>query len=138
MKDTEFNVNKNNGLTKEELENLLTFWQNKLRMDDWDISISIVIFNRKNFKQSGDFMADILTKKAKILLTADPFRGDEEYTLVHELIHVLLFDYDKFSEEILLDRFGTDSKQHDLYMGKLEDTVHHLTEIMLGRGCGQS
>ncbi len=138
MKDIEFDVDKNNGLIKEELEKLLTFWQSKLRMDDWDISISIVNFGRKDYKQSGDFVANILSKKAKILLTADPFRGDEEYTLVHELIHVLLFDYDKFSEEVLLDRFGNDSKQHDMYMGKLEETVHHLTEIMLGRGCSKT
>ena len=135
MKNIEFDVNKNNGLTKKELEKLLTVWQDRLRMSDWNISISIVNFSRKDYKQSGDFEADILAKKAKILLTAKPFRGDEEYTLVHELIHILLYDYDKLSEEVLLDRFDVDSKQHDKYMEKLEETVHHLTEILLSRGC---
>ncbi len=137
MKSIEFDVDKNSGLTKKELEKLLNVWQSKLRVDNWDISISIVNFGRKDHKQSGDFVADISVKKAKILLTADPFRGDEEYTLVHELIHILLYDYDNFSEGVLLDRFGADSKQHDKYMEKLEEAAHHLTEIFLGRSCSR-
>jgi len=33
-----------------------------------------------------------------ILMTWSPWRGDEEYTLLHEIIHVLLYDFDKFNE----------------------------------------
>lgn len=137
MKNIVYDTEKVVGLTKEELDQLLSVWQKKLKMDDWDLSISIVDFNRKGFRQSGDFEADIKNKKAKILLTAEPFRGDEEYTLVHELIHVLFFDLDSFSEESVVKLHSKDSKEYDLYMEKLESTAHKFTEIILGRSCSK-
>jgi hypothetical protein len=135
MKNIEYGVEKTSGLSKARLDRLLTHWQKKLNMTDWEISISIVNFKRKDFKQSGDFEASIPTKKAKILLTAEPFRRDEEYTLVHELLHVLLYNFDKFLEDILLKDTINGSEKTDDYMGKLENITHHLTEIILGRSC---
>lgn len=137
MNKIEYDVVKKSGLSIEELNKLLERWRGKLDMDDWDLSISIVNFSRKGFRQSGDFEADIKNKKARILLTAEPFRGDEEYTLVHELIHVLFFELDLFSEESVIKLHGKDSKDHDLYMKKLESTVHKFTEITLGRPCSK-
>ena len=59
-------------------------------MKDWNLSLKIVEFRRKNgYRQSGDFIADPVKKVATILMTWDPWRGDEEYTLVHELLHVI-------------------------------------------------
>jgi hypothetical protein len=66
-------------------------------------------------------------------MTWNPWRGDEEYTLVHELIHVLIYDYDKYNENIILKKYKKFGKEHDLYMEKLENTVHNLTRIFLGR-----
>jgi len=137
MNKIEYDVVKKSGLSEKEIEVLLKKWQKRLGMEAWSLSFSVVDFNRPDFRQSGDFEADVNNKKAKILLTADPFRGDEEYTLVHELIHVLLFDLDEYSEKIVLKSYGKDSKEHDRYMEKLESTAHKLTEAFLGRSCSK-
>ncbi len=129
-----YGVNKKGGLSLEDLDLLLRQWQKKLKMEDWKLSVKIVEFYRKNnFRQSGDFEADTEKKEATILMTNDPWRGDEEYTLVHEMLHTLVYDYDKYSEEFLLKNFTEDSTEHDKYMDKLEEIVHHLTRIMVGR-----
>lgn len=129
-----FDVNKKTGLSLVELEELLKKWQEKLCMEDWNLEVKIVEFHRKNgYRQSGDFVADLEKKTAQILMTNDPWRGDEEYTLVHEMLHVLFYDYDKYSEELLLSKFEKFGDEHDKYMDKLEETVHHMTRIILGR-----
>mgnify|MGYP001600015751 FL=1 len=72
-------------------------------------------------------------KEAAILMTWDPWRGDEEYTLVHEMLHVLVYNYDQYSEKFVLKSCEKDSEDHGVYVDKLETTVHHLTRIILGR-----
>lgn len=132
-KNITFDVNKKSGLSKNELADLMKRWQEKLNMLDWTLVLKIVDFNRPDFRQSGDFIADPEKKEATILLTSEPWRGDEEYTLVHEMVHVLFFDFDKFSEEFLLQSYENQGKEHDLYMEKLEALVHDITQILLGR-----
>lgn len=125
---------KKKGLTCKELEDLMRLWQKKLEMSDWELDLKIVDFKRKNdYRQSGDFIANPEKKTASILMTWDPWRGDEEYTLVHEMIHVLFYDYDKYSENLILKTCKPFEMEHDLYMDKLEKTVHHITRILLGR-----
>lgn len=129
-----FNVDKKGGLTLVELKELLRKWQEKLEMRDWNLSVKLVEFQRKDgYRQSGDFVADLEKKEAQILMTNDPWRGDEEYTLVHEILHVLFCDYDKYSEELILSKFEKFSDEHDKYLDKLEETVHKMTRIILGR-----
>jgi Zn-dependent peptidase ImmA (M78 family) len=65
-------------------------------------------------------------------MTWDPWRGDEEYTLVHELIHILLYKYDKYSENNI-KKYLKNSKILDKYFDNLEKVVHALTKIILGR-----
>jgi len=129
-----FDVDKKGGLTLAELEELLKKWQEKLEMKDWQLSVKIVEFHRPNgYRQSGDFTADLDKKEAQILMTDDPWRGDEEYTLVHELLHVLFYDYDKYSEKLILSKFEKFGDEYDKYLDKLEETVHKMTRIILGR-----
>ena len=129
-----FDVDKKGGLTLAELEELLKKWQEKLEMKDWHLSVKIVKFHRKNgYRQSGDFIADLDKKEVQILMTNDPWRGDEEYTLVHELLHVLFYDYDKYSEKLILSKFEKFGDEYDKYLDKLEETVHKMTRIILGR-----
>lgn len=122
-----FNIKEKRGKSKSFLNKLLVKWQKKLQMDDWKIDLQIVDFKRTDYRQSGDFIANPKKKTASILMTWNPFRGDEEYTLVHEFIHVLLYDYDKYCENKI------PKAKHDLYMEKLENLTHHLTRILLGR-----
>ncbi len=129
-----YNMKEKNGMSEAKLRKLLLKWMKKLCMKDWKIDLKIVDFERKdNYRQSGDFIADPKNKTATILMTWNPWRGDEEYTLVHELIHVLTYDYDKYNENIILKKYKKFGKEHDLYMEKLENTVHNLTRIFLGR-----
>lgn len=129
-----YDVKEKNGLSFDELTALLLKWQKKLEMDDWNLSLKIVEFRRKDgYRQSGDFIADTEKKTATILMTWDPWRGDEEYTLVHEMMHILFYDYDKHNEDLILKNFEKDSSEHEKYMSGLEDLMHHLTRIILGR-----
>jgi len=122
------------GLSQQDLEQLLKHWQGKLNMDDWRLDLKIVDFKRGNgYRQSGDFIATPEEKTATILMTWDPWRGDEEYVLLHELLHSLIYDFDRHCEKYVLYRCATDSDEHAAYMGKLENVVHHLTRAFLGR-----
>ncbi len=119
------------GKTLIELNSLLDKWQTRLLLDGWDISIKIVEFNRTDYQQSGDIKVNLEQKKAVVLLTNMPFK-DEEYVLVHELVHLLLWDLDTFSEKFVLKKSNTKLKgQHGAYMEKLEATVDHLTKILI-------
>jgi hypothetical protein len=127
-------VKEKRGMSKNDLEKLLFVWQKKLDMNDWKLDLKIIDFKRKNgYRQSGDFVADTDNKIASILMTWDPWRGDEEYTLVHEMLHVLVYDYDKYSENLILKNHKPFENDHNVYMDKLENLVHHLTRIILGR-----
>ena len=129
-----YDVKKDAGLPTSELEELMRQWQAKLKMDDWKLSLKVVEFRRKNgYRQSGDFVADLEKKEATILMTNNPWRGDEEYTLVHEMLHVIFYNYDKYNEDLILRNFEKFGKEHEKYMDKLEETVHYFTRIILGR-----
>lgn len=130
-----YDVKEKKGLLQGELEALLVKWQKKLEMEDWKLDLKIVEFRRKNgYRQSGDFTcSDPAEKTATILMTCDPWRGDEEYTLVHEMIHVLFYGYDKYSENLILKNHEEGGPEHEEYLDKLEEIVHHLTRTFLGR-----
>jgi hypothetical protein len=121
---------KKNGLTMAQLNKLLKKWQKIFLMNDWRLDIEIVDFKRKDYRQSGDFRIGKRKKQATILLTREPFR-DEEMVLVHELIHVLLWNMDGFCEKLALKHSKRHEGDHAVYMDKLEDTVAKFTEIFM-------
>ncbi len=119
------------GLSVIKLNSILKFWQKRLLLNDWNLSIEIVEFKRKDYRQSGDIKVFPRKMKAVILLTNNPFR-DEEHVLVHELVHLILWDYDIFCEKFALGNSKTKLKgKHGKYMDKLESTVDHLTKAFL-------
>ncbi|MGB8816278.1 MAG: hypothetical protein WCC74_03570 [Minisyncoccia bacterium] len=130
----DFNPPAKKGLSFVELKKMLGFWQKKLKMRDWKFKLIIVDFQKDNgYRQSGHFIANTKKKTATILLTWNPWRGDEEYSLVHEMLHVLLYDFDKYSENKIKTLSKNNTKIIDSYFEKLEETVHHLTRAILGR-----
>ncbi len=107
-------------------------------LNNWDINIEIVDFKRKDYRQSGDFKANSRNKTASILMTIDPFlknqptiEKQEEQTIVHELIHILLWDFDSFNERNVLKGCKKFQGDHNLYLEKLEDVVNKFTLILL-------
>lgn len=130
----DFNPTAKKGLSLGKLEKILKFWQKKLDMADWKFDLRIVDFQKDNgYRQSGHFIANARKKTATILMTWNPWRGDEEYILLHEMIHVLLYDFDKFCENKIKTLSKNNSKILDSYFKKLEKVTHHLTRTILGR-----
>lgn len=129
---------KKKGLSKKELDKILEKWQKKLGMDDWKMDIKIVNFKRNDYRQSGDFKANRKKKQASILLTVDPFPRNqptiarqEEQTILHELIHIFLWEFDAFAEKIILKNCEEYKGDHIKYLEKLEKTVDGLTLAFL-------
>ena len=118
------------GLSLKELNGLLKKWQKNLLLDKWRLSLEIVDFRRKDYKQRGDIKVDLKNKSAIVLLTKNPFLNEEE-VLVHELMHLVLWDFDIFCEKIILEKNKPLKGQHGKYMDKLEKTVEHLTQIVI-------
>ncbi len=121
---------KKDGLQLKELNKILAKWKKVFQVDNWRIKIEITDFKRKGFRQSGDIKIDLKNKKARLLMTNKPFRN-EESTIIHELIHLLLWEYDSFSEKIILKNCKKFKADHIKYMEKLEETVAKLTNIFL-------
>lgn len=124
--------NKKKGLNLKELNSLLKKWQKNLLLNNWKLSLEIVDFKRKDYKQSGDIKVDLKKKSAIVLLTNKPFLNEEE-VLVHELVHLILWDFDIFCEKIVLEKNKPLKGQHGKYMDKLEKTVEHLTQIVINK-----
>lgn len=136
-------VLKEKGLSIVKLNNILKFWQKKLGLEDWDMAIKIVDFKRTDYCQSGDFKADLKNKKAILYLTWQPFLKNqktlarqEEQTIVHELVHIALWEFDSFVEKAILKNCRKFEGDHDRYLEKLEKTVDKLTDIILGKEKG--
>ncbi len=121
---------KKEGLQLNELNNLLEKWKKNFQLDGWKIKLEVTEFKRKDFKQSGDIKIDLKNKKATLLITNKPFRN-EESTIIHELLHLLLWEYDTFSEKIILKNCEEFKGDHIKYMNKLEKTVAKFTTIFL-------
>jgi hypothetical protein len=124
-----FDVKKAREMTVARLQRIMKQWQSKLLLNGWNLSLKIVEFRRKDgFKKSGDIKVDPKNKKAVLLLTSEPFK-DEEEVIVHELVHLLLWDYDTFSERVILKNCQEFKWDHKKYMDKLEATVKNITDI---------
>jgi len=116
------------GLSVIELNKILKKWVGIFGLKDWKIKLEITDFKRKDFKQSGDIKIKFNKKEAILLMTNNPFR-DEESTIIHELIHLLLWDYDTFAEKTILKNCDKFKGDHMKYMNKLEETVQKFTDI---------
>lgn len=89
---------------EERLKDLLAKWQGILGFSDWDVRLEMVDFRRE--RQSGDIKIDEPNQQALVLMAREPFREDEELTLVHELIHLRLWKLDQMIEELIGLAFG--------------------------------
>lgn len=109
---------------KIKIRNLIKKWQPILNLGDWVLNIRFVNFNRKDYQQSGDIEVDPKNKKATILFSNNPQKNDE-YIIVHELIHLLFWEYDHLYENLI----PKNEKGH--YFDLLEETVVKFTKVLL-------
>ena len=77
-----------------------------------------------DYPQSGDIEVDS-EKKTAILLITEEQTGKDNAVILHELIHLILWEYDNFLEENL-----PESKKGK-YFDLLEKTVADLTNVLL-------
>ena len=95
-----------------------------LGLEDWMLNFKLVDFKRTDYPQSGDIEVDQKNRKATILFSNNPQKNDE-YIVVHELVHLLLWEYDRFCENLV------SKNQKDRYFNLLEDTAVKFTDILL-------
>lgn len=81
-------------------QELCSYWQNALRLNDWDIEFTRV-FSVKEFDNTGEVYGEcevdgpMMEAHVKILDTDKVDKDfDMEHTIVHELLHITLNDLD--------------------------------------------
>lgn len=119
--------------------NLVSKWQPILRLKDWDIRIKIVT---SPWRKSGDIKIDADNKMAVLMLNEKPYSTNLEEVVVHELIHLKLWDLDQMIEELINVLFGEDEANprrafvYTQFMKLIEVTTEDLTKGFLAvAGC---
>ena len=114
-----------------QIEEKLNKWQKILRLLDWDITIKIVEIE---WRKSGDIKIDLSDRKAVLLINKKRKCENLEELIIHELLHLKLFELDQMIEEQLELIFGTDEQDpkrqfaYNQFMKVLESTVEDLTK----------
>lgn len=115
----------------EKIQEKLNRWQDILRLRDWDVSIRIV---ETKWRKSGDIKIDLDCKKAVLMVNADGAFSNLEELVIHELLHLKLYELDQMIEEQMDLIFGTDDADpkrqfaYTQFMKILERTVEDLTK----------
>lgn len=109
---------------KTEIQNLLKKWQAAFNLQSWMLDVKFVDFKRTDYQQSGDIKVDLKKKKATILISNNPKYGYEQI-IVHELVHLSLWEYDHFCENIV------PKNKKDRYFDLLEAASAKFTKILL-------
>jgi len=119
-------------LGRERLEALVKDWQRLLDLEHWTIRLELIRFNRPF--QSGDIKVDPVHKTALLLLSQTPFR-DEEETIVHELVHVVLWPLDTAAMDLVEVVGPVDSPAREFAQSTvfrvLEPVTEQLTRALL-------
>ena len=121
----------NKRLTMNNLDELLMYWKKRLLLNNWDLSIELVEFARQDYPQNGDIRIYPKEKKAIVLISHKPIK-DEEYIIVHELVHLMIFNLDNYYENLVLKESTRKLEDyHNQYKQILEDTVDHLAKAYI-------
>lgn len=108
----------------EQLKKYLKYWKILLNLQQWDLSIEEFEFKRKDYPQSEDIKVDLKNKSAKILISKEE-TGKDKTIILHELIHLILWDLDSYAEKRIKNK-----DEKNTYFYKLENTVSTLTKII--------
>ena len=110
-----------NNIRKLNIEKNLRYWQRRLCLTNWQINFEFKKFTRTDFVQSGDIEVNTNAKKATVLIS-DSDTGHDSYTILHELIHLILWDMDHYAEANIPEN------KVDEYFELLEQSVKKLTD----------
>lgn len=119
-------------------QNWLGKWQDVLRLRDWDIILRLV---DSEWRKTGDIKIDRTNKEAILMLNNfNPKVSNIEEVIVHELIHLRLWDMDQMIEELIYSTFGEDDGDPKLefaynrFMVTLETTTEEITKSLMKLG----
>lgn len=109
---------------EKEIQSLIKKWQPIFSFEGWSFGVRFVDFERADYQQSGNIEVDSSNKTATILISNNP-RYDNEEIVVHEMSHLLLWEYDHFCENLVTKNIK------DRYFDLLEEIVDKLTKTLL-------
>lgn len=119
-------------------QNWLDKWQDVLRLRDWDIKLHLV---DSEWRKTGDIKIDRTNKEAILMLNSfNPKVTNIEEVIVHELIHLRLWDMDQMIEQLIYSTFGKDEEDpkfefaYNRFMVTLETTTEEITKSLIRLG----
>lgn len=115
-----------------DMERYLKKWQEILRLKDWDIIIHPV---EKEWRKTGDIKIDRDDRNAVLMINVyNPKQTNLEGLIIHELLHLKLWDMDQMIEGLINLVYGTDESDpkrdfaYTQFMTTLESTVQDLAK----------
>lgn len=122
------------GITTQSLEELVELWQERLNLPDWTISIKFVSLEKMENKDADAEVDLHPTHKVAYIYVAPPgahdtptnkvVNRDIELTIVHEMLHILLWAWDDVPPETVEEMV-------------LEQTINTLAATLM-KGHGRS
>lgn len=112
-------------------------WKKILRLQDWDIKYQPI---EKEWRKTGDIKIDIDDRTAILLInTCNPKQTNLEQLIIHELIHLKLWEMDQLVENLINVVFDNeDDPKRELvfsqFMGILEYVANDLSKGFLELG----
>ena len=116
----------------ENAQKYLDKWISILRLQDWDIVLRYVDVE---WRKTGDIKIDMDDRNAILLLNrVNPKQTNLEELIIHELLHLKLWEMDQMIETLINTVYGEDEtdKKRDFaytqFMQTLEPTVNDLAK----------
>ena len=117
------------------IEKYLRKWQERLRLKDWDIKLQLI---NQEWNKTGDIKIDMTDKKAIVMINNyNPKENNLEPVIIHELLHLKLWEMDQMIEQLMYLVFGKDENDpkfdfaYTQFMNTLESTVEDLSKSFL-------
>ena len=115
-------------------ESMIDRWSGILRLQDWDIRHTVV---QQEWRKRGDIKIDTSNRMAVLMVHHEVDDSFIEELVVHELLHLKLYDMDQMIEELINLVYGTDEGEPrrefawSRFMEALESTTEDLTKALL-------
>lgn len=106
------------------LQKKCEYWQKKINLQSWKITIKGIAFSQGNHNYGADLTADFAKKEATIFIAFTNKQKDHN-ALVHELVHLILWELDLFCAQRIPEQ------DQSKYLTILEKTTTALTEAIL-------
>ncbi|MDQ7794753.1 MAG: hypothetical protein RDU89_10160 [bacterium] len=85
-------------------------------------------------RQSGDLRVDAENRQALVMLAGQPWRRDEELVLVHELMHLVLWQLDRLLDESVALAFPEPGQREfagNRHLESLEEICERLARALV-------